>query len=177
MEIGKQYHDLTVIGLSEEKGKRKIYECECICGSKVNVLVYYLKSGHTKSCGCRRRRHSKESASWGGFGEISRRHWSDIENKAKSRKIPLHITIKDAWSKFQEQDRKCALTGLPISLLSRKGQYTEKTASLDRIDSSLPYTKENIQWVHKEVNIMKNQLSEERLVELCQLIISQRTQQ
>lgn len=49
-------------------------------------------------------------------------------------------------------------------------QREEGTASLDRIDSSRGYVEGNVQWVHKDVNFMKQALSQERFVELCTLV-------
>jgi hypothetical protein len=41
------------------------------------------------------------------------------------------------------------------------------TSSLDRKDSSIGYTKDNIRWVLKDINMMKQQFSEDRFLELC----------
>ena len=43
-------------------------------------------------------------------------------------------------------------------------------ASLDRIDSSKGYVKDNIQWVHKDVQIMKNKFSEDYFKQICCLV-------
>ena len=48
--------------------------------------------------------------------------------------------------------------------------YSLGTASLDRKNSNLDYTKENIQWVHKDVNYMKMSLNEKYFIKLCKLI-------
>ena len=52
---GKRYGNLAVIKLDEEKSRNGIlvWECACDCGSRVFVRGGNLKSGHTKSCGCR----------------------------------------------------------------------------------------------------------------------------
>jgi hypothetical protein len=44
------------------------------------------------------------------------------------------------------------------------------TASLDRIDSKLGYNINNIQWVHKDVNTIKWDLSHDKFIEICQII-------
>lgn len=44
------------------------------------------------------------------------------------------------------------------------------TASLDRIDSTKGYVEENVQWVHKDVNFMKSNLTEQRFKELISKI-------
>ncbi len=75
--------------------------------------------------------------------------------EAETRGLPFAITMLDAWTKFEEQRGRCALTGWPLELgLSSKAKSTQ-TASLDRIDSLEGYTPGNIQWVHKDLNQVK----------------------
>ena len=52
--VGKVFNKLTVL---KDSGKRqsngsKIWECQCDCGSIINVDGQSLKSGKTTSCGC-----------------------------------------------------------------------------------------------------------------------------
>jgi hypothetical protein len=47
------------------------------------------------------------------------------------------------------------------------------TASLDRIDSSKSYNKNNIQWVHKDVNKMKWAFNQNHFIKFCKLIANQ----
>lgn len=105
------------------------------------------------------------------FEEISRRYMSNLYNNAKKRGIQCFIFSKDIWMKFLEQEKKCALTGRPISF-----QKNLQTASVDRIDSSKGYIAENIQIVHKEVNKLKMNLTEEELYKICEEIIAYRNQ-
>ena len=52
----------------------------------------------------------------------------------------------------------------------RDAEAGNRTASLDRIDSSQPYVVTNIQWVHKDVNLMKMDLDEDWFVALCWVV-------
>lgn len=45
-----------------------------------------------------------------------------------------------------------------------------KTASLDRIDSSKGYTEDNVWWINKHVNIMKNVYELDYFLDICSLI-------
>lgn len=57
---GKKFNRLTVLGLGDKNSSGQIqWKCQCDCGNIVFVPTAYLKSGHTKSCGCL----SKEKAS------------------------------------------------------------------------------------------------------------------
>lgn len=45
--------------------------------------------------------------------------------------------------------------------------------SIDRIDSSVGYVEGNMQWVHKDVNRMKQEFSESYFIETCRLVCRQ----
>ena len=62
-----------------------------------------------------------------------------------------------------EQDFKCALTGWDIDAM----EVNVNTASLDRIDSSKGYIEGNVQWVHKMVNMSKQQYTQEEFIDMC----------
>jgi hypothetical protein len=48
------------------------------------------------------------------------------------------------------------------------------TASLDRIDSRKGYEPQNIQWVLKEVNLMKGAMPQGHFITLCNAVVSHR---
>ena len=50
------------------------------------------------------------------------------------------------------------------------------TASLDRKDSSLGYTLDNIQWVHRTVNKIKLDLQQDEFVEWCKRVAAHANQ-
>lgn len=54
------------------------------------------------------------------------------------------------------------MTGWDLNLDNKKFSL-----SLDRIDSKIAYVKSNVQWVHKDVNWMKNKFSVDRFKEVC----------
>jgi hypothetical protein len=173
---GKKYGMLQVIGL-HKKGeytgtywKDQIWECLCDCGKQHFVPKGCLTKGHTKSCGCLRIIKGKQM--FKGVGELSKSHWNSITRHAKDRKIKIEITIDDAWNKFLSQQRLCALSNIKL-IFAENRREEEKggtTASLDRIDSSLGYTKNNIQWVHKDINKMKWNYDQDYFIELCKTI-------
>jgi len=111
---------------------------------------------------------------WAGCGEISGIFWSRILKEARRRDIPVKITIEYIWYLFIKQRRKCALSGEDIEVagvgVSAQDRRNRRTASLDRIDSSKGYFEDNVQWVHKDVNIMKMAFSQERYIEVCKKV-------
>ncbi len=172
--IGKRFGELVVQKFLRKKAyiRRNSYTylCLCSCGKKVELVRSNLTTEHTRSCGCLKKIVGPKNKCWAGHGEISGRHWSSIKNHAKSRKLGFKITIKDAWKQFEKQNRKCALTGQSLVFGDSQKEGTNKTGSLDRIDSTKGYDVNNIQWVHKIVNWMKSDLSEEKFIDLCTMV-------
>lgn len=160
-----------VARIENYREKHDQYMCRCVCGKTKPVLGMHLRSKRSRSCGCKRsagRKHYK----WTGHGEISGGYWGQIRHGASIRKgrsyeLDFEISIEYAWALFLKQDRRCALTGLPLTI-SRK--RTEHTASLDRIDSTIGYVAGNVQWVNKEINMMKRTMSQDRFVSLCKAV-------
>lgn len=82
----------------------------------------------------------------------------------KSRR-PFDISHEYVSSLFDGQGGKCALTGTQLTFGSSKRQMKDGTASLDRIDSLIGYEVGNVQWVHKHINKLKNDYTEDYLLE------------
>lgn len=160
--IGQKFGKLTVLNCSSEKTKRVEWVCECECGNLKNVPGLYLTQGEIKSCGCDRYKIGENNPLWQGYKEISGKVWSGLKTGAKVRNLEFSITIENAWEKFIEQNRKCRLTNLDIEIGT--------TASLDRIDSSKGYLIDNIQWLHRHVNVMKWDLEQQYFINMCKLI-------
>lgn len=107
---------------------------------------------------------------------IAQEYWRRVTRDARKRNIPFRITVSEAYKIFLKQEKKCALTGDNLILFSNSYKYLQSRAcidnlaSLDRIDSSKSYNKNNIQWVRKDVNLLKRNLSDEDLIILCKKI-------
>ena len=151
---------------SKSKSRSTWWECVCECGKKRIVRSTELIRGDTKSCGCANK--FDKSSKYKGVGKLAQSKFSHIKYGAISRGLEFNITIEFAWELFQKQKGKCFYTGFEIELKPRNNGHM--TASLDRIDSSKGYLKDNIVWVHKDVNLMKNSFTNEYFLNLCELI-------
>ena len=162
---GKTFGTLTVVGVSEvSRNGHYRYYVRCECGVEKTVLGTHLISGKTISCGCKKGGHKN----WKGSGTVSSTYFSSVKRGAvggKGRKpIPFDITIEYVADLLDNaQQGKCALTGLRISI-------KDNTASLDRVDSSKGYEKNNVQWLHKDVNMMKRHYSQDYFIYLCKAV-------
>lgn len=76
--------------------------------------------------------------------------------------------LKELWD---TQGGICALSGLHMILDTATGGATKRMpknpykASLDRIDSNKPYTKDNIQFVCMAMNFMKNEFGNDEIID------------
>ena len=77
--------------------------------------------------------------------------------------------MEQAWELFEKQNRKCALSGLLLNFPKDRNTHGG-TASLDRIDSNGNYTLDNVQWVHKDINRLKNSFDQDYFINLCKLV-------
>jgi hypothetical protein len=163
---GKIFGRLTVIKRHGKRANRVKWLCQCWCGEFTHVCSKELLNRDTESCGCLQSERAFIS-NWKGYGEVSGTYFSSIIHGAKERNISLDITIKQIWNLFLEQNKKCSLTGLDLFL---RENHREKTASLDRINSKKGYTIDNVQWVHKNIQLMKNKYSQEEFIKFCKLV-------
>lgn len=108
-----------------------------------------------------------------GYNGISSEYFRRIRKNAEKRKFIFNISIQEMWDLFIKQNNRCALSGLKIELLefgTMAKNLSGQTASLDRIDSSKGYTIDNVQWVHKDINKLKGNFSDESFVKYCKLV-------
>lgn len=87
-----------------------------------------------------------------------------LAQKANARKRPNSIKLveEDILYLAFRQDYKCALTNQDLNIVSKWWK-----PSLDRIDSNLGYTKNNIRLVAWIVNHTKGKLTDEEFISMC----------
>lgn len=61
--INQTFGRLTVKDVIYVKDSHTKARCLCDCGKEITTQVYYLLSGHTKSCGCYRQEHGSKVGS------------------------------------------------------------------------------------------------------------------
>ena len=169
---GEVFTHLTVLKKDPIKtGHHTRWICKCGCGKEKSVLQSHLLRGNTRSCGCLQKRRGAAHPNSKMIGEMSGHKWAQLKRNSSHRmrrkKLAFTITHQEVWDLYLKQDRKCALTGTPISF----GNHGEETtASLDRIDPLYGYTSNNIQWVHKQINFMKGTLQQQEFIDWCRLV-------
>lgn len=161
---GKVFGKWTVLhkSLIKRAGDNE-WVCKCECGRLSQVKATYLVNGKSKRCNyCHK--HSKR---YYETNNVPQQLWEQIIRNAEKRNIQLNVSREEAFLQFQKQAGKCALSNRVISFPTCATEWRQANASLDRIDNSNGYTVDNIQWLHKDVNKMKNTYDEAYFVSLC----------
>ncbi|HUS50147.1 MAG TPA: hypothetical protein VMZ91_08270 [Candidatus Paceibacterota bacterium] len=167
--IGKQFGELTVIKFNSNiNGKRRwIVKCnKDKCGKEYSISenrLLYSKITTCYECSSKKRRLKNT---------VNIMLWQTIKYSAKKRNIGISPVINREYlyNLYIKQNRKCALSGQNIYLSASITDKKENTASVDRIDSSKGYIPNNLQWVHKKVNKMKWDLSQDYFIKLCEKV-------
>ena len=95
-------------------------------------------------------------------------------SRAKRKGLSVDIDVLYVTALLEKQDGKCAVTKINLESSecnSRKGS-NPWTISIDRIDSSKGYTKDNIRLVCLMYNMCKGIWSDEDVITMCKGILS-----
>lgn len=144
------------------------WRCRWDCGVEKDFRAGQLVHGNAASCGCNKLVTGANHPSWKGVGEVSSSYWPDVRWRASAANLQFNLTIEGINKLLMDQGMKCALSGLPIE--TQKRSTGTATASLDRIDSAKGYTMDNVQWVHTDVNFMKQDFDQDYFEDLCQKV-------
>jgi len=176
---GDTVHDWTILNTERLVGDRcyQLWEVECKCGFKRFIQPSTL-FGKNSPKSCRKcnggSKRGNNSPHWKGVEEVPYSVLSKIRNTLnRSRVLECSISIDDLESQWVKQGGRCALSGIPLCF--SEVQYTNPSkergnASVDRIDSSVGYVSDNIQFVDKRINIMKQDMDQKEFIDLCKKI-------
>lgn len=152
-------------------GKRYKVELICNCGAvRYKRLSHILDAKNIWCAKCRGfNKYPEKRAQRRGYFDLNIHNaWlkSVNDNLTRgNRVLESLITTTDLLNQYELQGGKCNYTGINLDVILTFKK--DSNASIDRIDSSKGYTKDNIQWVYKPVNIMKNSYSEEEFLYVC----------
>lgn len=165
--VGQKYGKWEVINNIPLIEKEAKILCKCTeCNETERyVPAFQLIKGVSKRCSkCGYSNKGDKNPSWKGYDVIPKSKITRIICGAKKRKITFDLEISYLSDLYNSQNGLCYYTKKPIL-------FSDNTASLERIDSSLGYIKDNVVWVHKNLNIMKRELSFDDFLEVCRLVV------
>jgi len=162
-KIGDKKYNLTIISyLDNSSDSHTQIKVNCDCGNTSNISTYHF--GKIKMCRkCFLSKQGTDHASYRGTKHITKTYFSQIKLNAKKRNLKFNLCINDLDKLLEKQNFSCYLSGQTITV-------HDKTASLDRIDSSKGYTKDNIAWIHKDIQRMKSDFNIDYFIDICHKI-------
>jgi hypothetical protein len=184
--IGKRYGPVTILADTKKRAprggynrNRVIFLVRCDCGNEFERTADQLsKNPEDRRCACHRRRwrSSRQEPLPYGAGLMPHALFDRTRRGALSRNMVFDISPQFVWGLFCRQQGRCALSGMQIHFGDPSSTWLgahnsiKPTASLDRKDSLVGYTPDNVQWVHKAVNQMKMDLPEPFFLAVCRRI-------
>lgn len=174
------FNSLTAIRVDRwQAGKGYYWWFRCECGKEEAIRLTYVRSGHIKSCGCRRKSTKRNfpgpcircgeitdrKTARGGYSKICQKcfnkqcnHtddpidylWSRAKGRANKHGLPFTITRQDI-----QIPAYCPILGIE---LKHGGSLSERgsSPSLDKIIPQLGYVLGNIAVISHRANNIKN---------------------
>lgn len=147
--------------INRKSNLNKSHFCSTYCSltSKKCREVLKTKESHFKN-----NKYIYKSDEYNGFRYYFR--------NCKKRVKDFNLTLQDLKEQWDKQNGICLYTNFELLLFNPKIKHLyHLRASLDRIDSSKGYIKDNIEFISLLINYMKNDISKEEtkdlLIKIC----------
>jgi len=138
---------------------------------------YYYRDHHDARCkDCKTKRANeikKEYSDEYGLLKVLQMRYLGARDRANKKGIPFNITKEYLKEKWDEQNGKCAVCGIPMTFEQCKGR-TPTNVSIDQINHKEGYTVGNVQLVCMAINQMKSDMEMNDLYMFCEAILENR---
>lgn len=139
--------------------------------------TYHKRETRCKECTSKRQRCFYNSSFKRFLTSIAYAHRQNSRTyQGTARRKILHaestVTPELLIALWEKQEGRCAVTGRPMTHMRGIGHCVKTNVSIDRIDSSIGYTADNIRLVCRVVNVMKWTSTDQEMVEWANAIVT-----
>jgi hypothetical protein len=145
--LGKKFGRLLAIDTAgKDKHGKNLILCKCDCGKEVVMVKTLINTGKRLSCGCLFRENAATHCrkSFTSHGESNTRFfsiWHGMKRRCETTYKPKNILVCKEW-----QDYINFRNDMFESYHKHVDKHGEKDTTLDRIDNSGNYCKDNCRW-------------------------------
>jgi len=150
-------------GVFKNDNNRWVRHCPKCSKEITHLRRNYCIGAHNIEQPCKQCSNKNNHPS-GMVGAVRLAWFEAFAKNAVVRGYSWNLTPEELNEMYDEQDGLCALSGLSIGW-SKSGW--EHSASIDRLDNDAGYFVDNVQLVHKKINMMRGSLAVDEFLELC----------
>lgn len=100
---------------------------------------------------------------------------AQAKSRAKKRNLEYNLDSSWALAWLEKHEYKCPYTGVELTASKKDGSglrgSATSTVSIDRIDSTKGYTKDNVEFVSYYANVAKHKFSKEEFITMCKSVL------
>lgn len=161
---GRTFGRWEVVGKGATVGvgrkSRGRWRCKCSCGTESEVDTNNLTAGKSTGCGCARKESLSKIKPAATHGRSNTSEWSmyrGARTRAKERGMDFDLKVTDIVV-----PDLCPLLSIPL-VRGSNGRLNEGSPTLDRIDNSKGYTKDNVWVISHKANSIKSTATYEEI--------------
>lgn len=161
-----------------QKKRNKKYTIENSEYFKIKSKEYYKKENNPARYQKTKANFLKRKDEW--YKSVRGRLYDLLESarhRAKKNNLPIDIDLEFLLELYEQQNKKCSLTGIEFELKRTEGEkvkYTPFGPSIDKIEHNKGYTKDNIRLVCVMVNLSLNTFGDECFDKMCEAYIKKK---
>jgi hypothetical protein len=98
-------------------------------------------------------------------------NWRAYFKHLLSKKKDSPLTVRQLLNMLERQNHRCALSGVEMTCIRKRGTIILTNASIDRIKAGEEYNSKNVQLVCRAVNSFRGTLPVKKYLQWCKKIV------